>query len=261
MVLPHQLYHPQGTGMRPLSTADLLHEPGYIESPPTSPGAPPAPPPSPPTLTQQSSKPLLDEHEYSAYAEFLQQIGNDQNFIFNPSLPEKLAPWPSEYGELRGIPHRIRLPPIDTSSLFQSHTPPPPLHWGSDPNFDVQKGYTTRRMDHRLSYPPIQQLSREASASPSIEPEDQNTGKRKGRKRAQSYRRDNLTDQQKRANHIQSEQKRRNLIKDGFQELHTLVPTIFDVGVSKSTVLFETGKFIQLLHDDNARLKRVLGKE
>ncbi|KAF2723974.1 hypothetical protein K431DRAFT_194513, partial [Polychaeton citri CBS 116435] len=51
--------------------------------------------------------------------------------------------------------------------------------------------------------------------------------------------RQNLTEDQKRANHIQSEQKRRNIIKQGYDDLNGLVPSLAGgkSGFSKSEIL------------------------
>ncbi|KEQ60551.1 uncharacterized protein M437DRAFT_13513, partial [Aureobasidium melanogenum CBS 110374] len=49
--------------------------------------------------------------------------------------------------------------------------------------------------------------------------------------------RKNLTEDQKRSNHIRSEQKRRNIIKQGYEDLNELVPNLKTGGFSKSAVL------------------------
>ncbi|KAL1605455.1 hypothetical protein SLS60_005005 [Paraconiothyrium brasiliense] len=73
--------------------------------------------------------------------------------------------------------------------------------------------------------------------------------------------RENLSEEQKRSNHILSEQKRRNLIKRGFDDLHDLVPEIRNGGLSKSGVLTEAANFLQLLIDDNKRYSALLGAD
>jgi hypothetical protein len=67
--------------------------------------------------------------------------------------------------------------------------------------------------------------------------------------------RENLTEEQKRNNHIQSEQKRRNLIKNGFIELNQLVPELRTGGFSKSNSLVEAAKFVKKLQAENDELK------
>jgi hypothetical protein len=87
-----------------------------------------------------------------------------------------------------------------------------------------------------------------------------------GRKRRQSSisnsnkaPRENLTEEQKRSNHIQSEQKRRNLIKQGFDELHVLVPELRAGGLSKSMVLTEAANYLDQLITANNEARRRFG--
>ena len=67
--------------------------------------------------------------------------------------------------------------------------------------------------------------------------------------------RDNLTDAQKRSNHILSEQKRRNLIKQGFEELGDLVPELRPGGFSKSAMLTQAALWLEGLIRGNEKLK------
>jgi len=76
-------------------------------------------------------------------------------------------------------------------------------------------------------------------------------------------RRENLSEHQKRINHITSEQKRRNLIQQGFCEIHSLVPTLRsqkERGDSKSTVLLKTVDYIVELQEGNDRLRRMVNR-
>jgi len=66
--------------------------------------------------------------------------------------------------------------------------------------------------------------------------------------------RENLSEEQKRNNHIQSEQKRRNLIKQGFEDLTKMVPELRAGGFSKSNMLLEAAKFMKVLRDGNDQL-------
>src|SRR5262249_16344917 len=72
--------------------------------------------------------------------------------------------------------------------------------------------------------------------------------------------RENLTDEQKRNNHIMSEQKRRDLIKRGFEQLHQLVPELRAGGLSKSSVLMEAAGFLEKVVQANGTMRRRLGK-
>jgi cobalamin biosynthesis protein CobT len=79
---------------------------------------------------------------------------------------------------------------------------------------------------------------------------------KKKRAAAQKLQRENLTEEQKRSNHILSEQKRRNLIKRGFDDLHDLVPEIRNGGLSKSAILTEAANFLEKVIQDNIAFKQ-----
>ncbi|KAL3427186.1 hlh transcription [Phlyctema vagabunda] len=67
--------------------------------------------------------------------------------------------------------------------------------------------------------------------------------------------RENLSEEQKRENHIKSEQKRRTLIRDGFAALNELVPNLQGGGYSKSTMLLMAAEFLERLLDGNKELE------
>ncbi|KAI0900455.1 hypothetical protein F4806DRAFT_491345 [Annulohypoxylon nitens] len=69
--------------------------------------------------------------------------------------------------------------------------------------------------------------------------------------------RENLTDSQKRENHIKSEQKRRGAIKEGFDDLSELVPNLKGGGYSKSTMLSIAGEWLEALIKGNEELERL----
>ncbi|KAI0202985.1 hypothetical protein F4808DRAFT_49229 [Astrocystis sublimbata] len=66
--------------------------------------------------------------------------------------------------------------------------------------------------------------------------------------------RENLTDEQKRENHIQSEKKRRGAIKDGYDDLHFIVPDLLAGGYSKSGKINATIDWVDQLIEGNQRL-------
>ncbi|KAL3469878.1 hypothetical protein BJX99DRAFT_240440 [Aspergillus californicus] len=70
--------------------------------------------------------------------------------------------------------------------------------------------------------------------------------------------RENLTEEQKRSNHILSEQKRRNLIRTGFEDLCTLVPGLKGGGFSKSAMLTQAADWLDEMIDGNRALKTQL---
>lgn len=67
--------------------------------------------------------------------------------------------------------------------------------------------------------------------------------------------RENLSEEQKRENHIRSEQKRRMLIKEGFDDLGELVPGLKWGGFSKSTTLSMAAEWLDDLLTGNKVLK------
>ena len=102
-----------------------------------------------------------------------------------------------------------------------------------------------------------QSLSRSIKARKASQ--DDNSGKkRKSSSASQKAQRENLTEEQKRSNHILSEQKRRNLIKHGFEELHDLVPELRNGGLSKSNVLMEAASFLEELIKGNRAVSLTL---
>lgn len=82
------------------------------------------------------------------------------------------------------------------------------------------------------------------------------TGKR--RKSAAVSKRENLTEDQKRENHINSEKKRRKVIQTGFDNLGILVPNLKGGNQSKSIMLDSTVAFIKDLLAGNEQLSAQL---
>ncbi|KAK6535443.1 hypothetical protein TWF694_001903 [Orbilia ellipsospora] len=79
--------------------------------------------------------------------------------------------------------------------------------------------------------------------------------KQKKKKKPKGPKRENLSEAQKRENHIQSEQKRRNLIREGFDDLCNLVPELRGGGYSKSAILIHAANFLEQLEDGNKTLQ------
>lgn len=72
--------------------------------------------------------------------------------------------------------------------------------------------------------------------------------------------RENLTEEQKRSNHILSEQKRRNLIRQGFDDLCSLVPGLKGGGFSKSAMLTQAADWLEEVLRGNEILKAQLSE-
>lgn len=61
----------------------------------------------------------------------------------------------------------------------------------------------------------------------------------------------NLTNEEKRQNHINSEQKRRNIISDHFHQIRDLVPNLSQANHNKALALTEAAKYLEELVDAN----------
>ncbi|KAF7887734.1 hypothetical protein EAF00_010028 [Botryotinia globosa] len=79
--------------------------------------------------------------------------------------------------------------------------------------------------------------------------------RRKSTSAAAKSTRENLTEDQKRENHIKSEQKRRTLIREGFEDLGELVPGLRGGGFSKSAILVMTADWLEELMQGNEALR------
>lgn len=96
-----------------------------------------------------------------------------------------------------------------------------------------------------------------AEYMPSTSPSGKDApGKRRksGATAASKLPRENLTEEQKRENHIRSEQKRRTLIKEGFDDLCDLVPGLRGGGFSKSTMLSMAAEALDDILKENKQL-------
>ena len=72
--------------------------------------------------------------------------------------------------------------------------------------------------------------------------------------------RENLSEEQKRENHIKSEQKRRTIIKEGFAEISAIVPKLRGGGYSKSNMLLAAADWLEKLINSNTVLREELAK-
>lgn len=115
-----------------------------------------------------------------------------------------------------------------------------------------------RKSRHRVGKDSPRKAARNGKQRKISLPEEPSRKKRSSAA-AQKLQRENLSEEQKRSNHILSEQKRRNLIKRGFDDLHDLVPEIRNGGLSKSSVLMEAANFLEKLIQDNISYWRLAG--
>ena len=92
----------------------------------------------------------------------------------------------------------------------------------------------------------------------STPPTEQGHKRRKSSAATAKAARENLTEDQKRENHIKSEQKRRTLIREGFEDLGELVPGLRGGGFSKSAVLLMSADWLEDLLQGNELLRKRL---
>ena len=91
--------------------------------------------------------------------------------------------------------------------------------------------------------------------SPASESEQASKRRKSAAAAAAKASRENLTEEQKRENHIKSEQKRRTLIREGFEDLGELVPGLRGGGFSKSAVLIMAADWLEDLIQGNEVLR------
>ncbi|KAH8178035.1 helix-loop-helix DNA-binding domain-containing protein [Sarocladium implicatum] len=96
------------------------------------------------------------------------------------------------------------------------------------------------------------------TSSPTTPSEPASGKRRKSAVNGGKAARENLSEEQKRENHIKSEQKRRTLIKEGFDDLCDLIPGLQSRGLSKSTMLSMTAEYLEQLLEGNKELSEQL---
>jgi len=151
-------------------------------------------------------------------------------------------------------PQKRRSPSEPTPGQIKDEEDPPRKRKKSRPSSDQEQvaPHVDSKLRGRL---PVR------APSPSAESEASAPKRRKRQAPAGSTPpkpRQNLTDNQKKQNHIQSEKKRRDHISAGFQALPDVVPGINGKGLSKALQLQEAAKFIKNLVDGNERLRKQL---
>ncbi|KAF3910519.1 hypothetical protein ABW21_db0200327 [Orbilia brochopaga] len=105
------------------------------------------------------------------------------------------------------------------------------------------------------SSPYPRSMSRAMTKDDMASPSSGSMVKQKKKKKPKGPKRENLSEAQKRENHIQSEQKRRNLIREGFDDLCNLVPELRGGGYSKSAILIHAANFLEQLEEGNQALQ------
>lgn len=100
-------------------------------------------------------------------------------------------------------------------------------------------------------------INRDSTDSPGADGID---GKKKRRKSAGGVKKENLTEKQKRENHIKSERKRRGVIDVGFKNLNKMVPSLAGQNPSKAATLTSAHEFFVEMTVGNAELRNMLGQ-
>ena len=99
-----------------------------------------------------------------------------------------------------------------------------------------------------------------SSPSKRRSPKSQDTPKRSKTSSEPRSGRTNLTPIQKRENHVKSEQKRREIIKQGFEDLVEMVPGLHGGGFSKGAILTQAADWLEDLVQGNVQLRRQLAQ-
>ena len=124
-------------------------------------------------------------------------------------------------------------------------------------NFQAELGNDSPTSGSKHGLRKHKTLKEEGSTSPSSKSNQKRRKSSTGTAAAKPSR-ENLTEEQKRENHIKSEQKRRTLIREGFEDLNNLVPGLRGGGFSKSAVLIMSADWLENLLQGNEVLQQRL---
>lgn len=208
------------------------------------------------------------------------QYGTDHNFNKNqPFVPpnDKESTEAIHQDQLRYL-NAIRL-----SNSAETTRPPSPVFNGEDPPYNVKsrapppppppikvetngdsaKKWRKGKRDEededeeepQTAVSKAAARKRKSKGEIANSPGAEGAGSGKRRKSSAAVRRENLTEDQKRENHINSEKKRRKVIQVGFENLSHIVPAIKGGNPSKSAMLEATVAWLQDLLDGNEALK------
>jgi hypothetical protein len=121
---------------------------------------------------------------------------------------------------------------------------------------DLDEGITKRRKSI-----PVREPSPQSNAGSESEDDEEEVSSSARKRKDKKQPRQNLSDKQKRENHIMSEKKRRQLIKTGYADLNKLVPALAEgkTGLSRSESLFECQIYLEGLLNGTKRIMEALG--
>lgn len=194
------------------------------------------------------NQPFLPQSEKESYEGLSQQQDRYMKAVtLSDSVDSTRLPSP-ELGQSRGLSLRTTSRPdslsIDTNSHRRAKRP-------SVDNEEPQSA-TSRAMGRKRK-----SNNRDATDSPGADGAD---GKKKRRKSAGTAKKENLTEKQKRENHIKSERKRRGVIDVGFKNLNKMVPSLVGQNPSKAATLTSAHEFFVEMTVGNAELRNMLAQ-
>ncbi|CAJ0841854.1 10565_t:CDS:2 [Entrophospora sp. SA101] len=188
---------------------------------------------------------LNPEDEKFIFGDFLGNLQEDPNYIFNPILPKNMPVFPS--------------PILDngcSSSSSKIHNNNNSISTLSliDHESSLQSPKLINNNNNNLYLPSSSNIPAKRKQN-----NDDDKSRRRSSIPSKKPHKELLTEEEKRANHIASEQKRRNTIRAGFKELTDIIPTLKNVNNSKSTILFKAIGYIKHLERRNRNLKERAG--
>ena len=213
-------------------------------------------PPQAQPLTQPARQPFNGQNFLSHLPNSSAHTSNDvARSIFNhrnPQHPSQCDPMYPNYPSLN-IPVASPSGLTSSNNHTPSTTPKMPNYVYVKSELSGSESPPTSSTARMLPQVPRSSYATSSASSTSPQPPSSRPPRKK--------RRENLSEAQKRLNHITSEQRRRNLIQQGFNEIHKMVPLLRaqrERGDSKSVVLLKTVDYLLELKEGNERLRRML---
>lgn len=176
---------------------------------------------------------LLNDQESQALISFLDKVSADPNFLFDPKITDGL--FNMGYSDLPATPQETP----------NTH---PQLVFASDPKFAPRQARRASQTYHSTG------------PAPSSAKNPQKVVKTD--RRPSAARREGLTEDQKRMNHISSEKRRRDLIKRQFEKMCSMVPKLASsdgsISKSKSAILLTVYEYLVFLVEQNQMIRNIL---
>jgi hypothetical protein len=184
---------------------------------------------------------LFTEHETLALNTFFDTVATDKSFL---SLGPRSDVVEEKQGDL------VNIGPVQHSALDDSKNVA--NSDSSDGDNTLYSAGSKARLHKSASLDSLGRVE-DSAVSGVLELND---SEREARKK-----KENLTMDQRRVNHINSEQKRRDQIKEGYADLERLVPGLRGLNASKSAALKYTAEYIVNLEQGNKAISKLLYAE